>query len=170
VRDGNVAVAVAAVLAGCASPGGLSKDSSATDKESAVAERAKARWQALIKRNYQEAYGFFSPASKDNDQNHWPCTGEDSGIDYRSVSIDKVECVAEVCTVKLTLTYDYTAGEGQGRGHIPWTKAGSLTRGRLVCLSRDERSVAGIPQSGGRRAELFGNGMKAVITSVCCWS
>ena len=58
-------VAVAAVLAGCASLGGLSKDSPAAEKESAVAERAKARWQALIKRNYQEAYGFFSPASKD---------------------------------------------------------------------------------------------------------
>ena len=35
-------------------------------------------------------------------------------IEYRSVNIDKVECVAEVCTVKLTLTYDYPPGEGEG--------------------------------------------------------
>jgi len=108
-----LAIAVAAVLAGCASPGGLSKDSSAADKESAVAERAKARWQALIKRNYQEAYGFFSPASKDT-TSLAVFQAKVAGIDYRSASIDKVECVAEVCTVKLTLTYDYPQAKAKG--------------------------------------------------------
>lgn len=108
-----LAVAFAALLAGCASSGGLSKDSSATDKESAVAERAKARWQALIKRNYQEAYGFFSPASKDT-TSLATYQAKMAGMDYRSVSIDKVECVAEVCTVKLTLTYDYPQAKAKG--------------------------------------------------------
>jgi hypothetical protein len=105
-RAGVLAVALAAALAGCASPGGLSSDSSATEKESVVAERAKARWQALIKRNYQEAYGYFSPASKDT-TSLAVYQAKVAGIDYRAVRIDKVECKAEVCTVKLTLTYDY---------------------------------------------------------------
>jgi hypothetical protein len=108
-----VTVAVAAVLAGCASLGGLSKDSPAAEKESAVAERAKARWQALIKRNYQEAYGFFSPASRDT-TSLAVYQAKIAPIDYRSVSIDKVECVAEVCTVKLTLTYDYPQAKATG--------------------------------------------------------
>jgi hypothetical protein len=99
-------VAVAALAAGCATMGGLSKDSPAAAKESVVAERAKARWQALIKRNYQEAYGFFSPASKET-TSLTAYQAKIAAINYRSVNIDKVECAAEVCTVKLTLTYDY---------------------------------------------------------------
>ena len=101
------AVLVLALVAGCAAVGGgLTKDSPAAVKESAVAERAKARWQALINRNYQEAYGFFSPASRSTTP--LPAFQAKIGpIEYRSVNIDKVECVVEVCTVKLTLTYDY---------------------------------------------------------------
>ena len=106
-------VAVAAGVAGCAALGGLSKDSPAAEKESAVAERAKARWQALIKRNYQEAYGFFSPASKDATSLS-AYQSKIATIDYRSVSVDKVECAAEVCTVKLTLTYDYPPAKAKG--------------------------------------------------------
>ena len=106
-------VAVAAVVAGCASLGGLSKDSPAAEKESAVAERAKARWQALIKRNYQEAYGFLSPASRDA-TSLAAYQSKIAAIDYRSVSVNKVECAAEVCTVKLTLTYDYAPGKAKG--------------------------------------------------------
>lgn len=106
-------VAVAAVVAGCATLGGLSKDSPAAEKQSVVAERAKARWQALIKRDYQEAYGYFSPASKETTSLS-AYQAKIAAINYRSVSVDKVECVAEVCTVKLTLTYDYPPAKAKG--------------------------------------------------------
>jgi hypothetical protein len=108
-----LAVAVAALVAGCAAPGGLSKDSPAAEKETVVAERAKARWQALIKRDYQEAYGYFSTASKDT-TSLAAYQSKIAAMDYRSVSINKVECVAEVCTVKLTLTYDYPPAKAKG--------------------------------------------------------
>lgn len=106
-------VAVAALMAGCAGMGGLSKDSTAAEKESAVAERAKARWQALIKRNYEEAYGYFSPASKDA-TSLAAYQSKIAAMNYRDASVDKVQCVAEVCTVKLTLTYDYPPAKATG--------------------------------------------------------
>ena len=82
-------------------------------KEAVVAERATARWQALIKRDYNGAYAYFSPSSREattlsNFQTRI------AAIEYRAVSIDKVECVAEVCKVKLTLTYDYPPGKIKG--------------------------------------------------------
>jgi hypothetical protein len=113
-RWGAGLAAVALVMAGCASTGGgLSKDSPAAVKESAVAERAKARWQALVKRNYEEAYGYFSRTSKDT-TTLAAFQAKVASIEYRSVNVDKVECVAEVCTVKLTLTYDYAPAKAKG--------------------------------------------------------
>ena len=87
-----VLVVAVALVAGCAAMGGLSKDSPAAAKESAVAERAKARWQAMIKRNYEEAYGYFSATSK-NATTLAGFQAKVSPIQYRAVNIDKVECV-----------------------------------------------------------------------------
>jgi hypothetical protein len=108
-----LAVAVAAVVAGCAGMGGLTKDSPAAEKEAVVGERAKARWEALIKRNYQEAYGYFSPPSR-NQTTLSAFEAKLAPIEYRAVRIDKVECAGEVCTVKLTLTYDYPPARAKG--------------------------------------------------------
>lgn len=82
-------------------------------KEAVVAERATARWQALIKRDYNGAYAYLSPSSREattlsNFQTRI------AAIEYRTVTIDKVECMAEVCNVKLTLTYDYPPGKIKG--------------------------------------------------------
>ena len=107
------AVAVAALAAGCASMGGLTKDSPAAEKEAVVAERAKARWEALIKRNYQEAYGYFSPPSRDQTTLS-AFEAKVAPIEYRMVKIDKVECAGEACSVKLTLTYDYPPAKAKG--------------------------------------------------------
>jgi hypothetical protein len=45
--------------------GNLAKDSPSAAKEAAVTERATARWQALIKRDYSGAYAYFSPSSRE---------------------------------------------------------------------------------------------------------
>ena len=45
----GVVVALASLSAGCATIGGLTKDSPPEAKQAVVTERAKARWQALIK-------------------------------------------------------------------------------------------------------------------------
>jgi hypothetical protein len=112
IRLAALPVAVAAV-AGCAAMGGLTKDSPAAEKEAVVGERAKARWEALIRKNYHEANGYFSPPSKDQTTLS-AFQAKVASIEYRTVRIDKVECAAETCTVRLTLTYDYPQARVKG--------------------------------------------------------
>jgi hypothetical protein len=102
-----VLVLAAVAVAGCASArmDGLSKDSPAEVKQAAVGKRAAERWQALIRGDYQGAYAYFSAASREV----YPAAdfaARMSKIAYRGISVDKVECEAEVCTVSLTLKYD----------------------------------------------------------------
>lgn len=108
------AAVVAVAVGGCALlGGGLAKDAPPAVKEAAVAERANARWQALIKRDYEGAYKYSSPASREAT----PLDKFQSRIQfvqYRTVTIDKVDCVAEACNVKLTLTYDYPPAKAKG--------------------------------------------------------
>jgi hypothetical protein len=109
-----VAAVAVTMVAGCASMGGgLAKDAPAATKEAVVAARANARWQALIKRDYDGAYTYFSPSSRETTSLSKFQT-RIAAMEYRSVNIDKVECVAEVCNVKLTLTYDYPPGKTKG--------------------------------------------------------
>ena len=112
-RNRAMAVSVAVAAAGCASMGGVTKDSPAAEKEAVVGERAKARWEALIRRDYREAYGYFSPPSKDQTTLS-AFEAKVAPIEYRTVKIDKVQCAAEACTVRLTLTYDYPQARVKG--------------------------------------------------------
>ena len=115
IKWAGIVTLVAAVMgAGCTTPAvNLAKDSPRAAKEAAVTERANARWQALIKRDYSGAYAYFSPTSRETTSlPNFKARIE--AIEYRSVTIDTVECEAEVCTVKITLTYDYPPGRIKG--------------------------------------------------------
>ena len=101
----------AAFLVGCAGMGGLSADSSPEVKRDAVATRAKARWQHLIDRDLAGAYEFLSPASRATMPLDIYKAKHKVGM-YRSVKVDSVECEADACTVKLSLTYDYKRIKG----------------------------------------------------------
>ena len=115
VRWAAIASLIAALTgAGCATPvGDLGKDSPSAAKEAAVTERATARWQALIKKDYSAAYAFFSPSSRETTTLP-KFQSRIEAIEYRAITIDKVECEAEVCAVKLTLTYDYPPARIKG--------------------------------------------------------
>jgi len=108
-------LAVAVVTAaGCTTTsGGLAKDAPVAAREAAVAERAKARWEALIKRDYKAAYAYFSPASRQS----VPLPryqAQVEAIEYRAISVDKVKCEAEACKVMLKVTYDFPRAKIQG--------------------------------------------------------
>jgi hypothetical protein len=110
-----LAIGVAAMVAGCATTtgGGLTAVSPAAEKEKVVAERANARWQALINRDYKAAYEYLSQASRDA----MPLTrfqAQLQTIEHRAVTIEKVECAAEVCKVMLKLTYDFPPAKIKG--------------------------------------------------------
>jgi len=112
--DVGIVAMVAMVVAGCAAMGGgLDKGSPAAVKEAAVAERAKARWQLLIKRDYEGAYAYFSPSSREATTLS-KFEASIRTIEYRAVTIDKVECAAEACKVTLKLTYDYPPAKVTG--------------------------------------------------------
>jgi hypothetical protein len=98
---------------GCATTGGLTKDSSPEAKQAAVAARANARWQALIARDYKGAYAYLSPASRDAvSLSRYQERIE--AIEYRAATIERVECEAEVCRVFLRLTYDFPPAKARG--------------------------------------------------------
>jgi len=98
---------IAAVAAGCATTGGrLAPDSPAAVKQEAVGKRAEERWQAVIRGDYQAAYEYFSAASREV-ISAGGFAARMSKFAYRSAKVDKVECEREVCTVGLTLTYDF---------------------------------------------------------------
>ena len=99
------APAVAAViLSGCAGFW-ISKDSDPAAKEKVVAERAEARWQALIKGDLDGAYAFLSEGSKATTPLSVYKAKIKPGI-WRQARVDKVECEVEVCRAKLTVTID----------------------------------------------------------------
>lgn len=101
----------AAVLSGCAGVGGLSGDSPADAKREAVAERAKARWQRLIAGDLAGAYEYMSPASRATMPLDLYKAKHKVGM-YRAVKVDDVNCEREVCTVRLSITYDYKRFKG----------------------------------------------------------
>jgi hypothetical protein len=101
------ALGLAAALAGlavaaCAT---ITVDSAPELKQKVVAERAEARWQALIKGDVAGAYAFLSPASKKATPQQAYVSSIKPGL-WRKAKVDKVNCEAEVCTVQLAITYD----------------------------------------------------------------
>ena len=94
-------------LAGCA----INANSSAEAKQKVVAERAEARWQALIKGDVEGAYQYLSAGSKAATSLAVYKAKIKPGL-WRKAKVDKVECEAELCKVQLTITYDYRNMKG----------------------------------------------------------
>jgi hypothetical protein len=99
--------AVAFMLAGCAgmSQGVVQKGASAEQRQKIVAERAEARWQALINRDLDTAYTFLSPGSKAETSLETYKRRIKPGI-WREAKTDRVECEADVCKVTMRITFD----------------------------------------------------------------
>lgn len=76
-----------------------------------MAERASARWQAMVKGDWEGAYAYLSPGSREVT----PLTRFQSRsrvVQYRAAKVEKVTCEAEVCKVAVSLTYDHTVMKG----------------------------------------------------------
>ena len=102
------------LAAGCASlPGSLSPDSPADVKQAAVAERATARWQAIIKGEYEKAYGFSSEASRQT-ISFDRFRDRARMVAFREVQVRGVECAADTCKADVFVTYDHRRVQGVG--------------------------------------------------------
>ena len=99
------AVSAGLILAACATTGRVTAESPLEVKQTAVTERAKARWQAVISGDTAKAYGFLSPGSKAvTSLESYQARKSLSGI--RAADIESVACETEVCKVKLRITLD----------------------------------------------------------------
>jgi hypothetical protein len=95
-------VGLAAGLTGC---GSLSVDSAPEQKQKVVAERAQARWDALIKGDLDAAYQFLSAGSKAATPLATYKAKIKPGM-WRAVKVDRIECERNVCKVITLITYD----------------------------------------------------------------
>ena len=98
-------VFLAALSAACAT---LTPDSPNDEKVKIVMQRAEARWNAIIGKDFAAAYEYMSPATR--------ATVTPAGfktvasrIDYRSIKVTGATCDGGTCKVKLILTYDAAA-------------------------------------------------------------
>jgi hypothetical protein len=107
----GVVIALVVAVASCATTGGVTQDSSPEAKRAAVAERVKARWDALIDGNLDQAYTYLSPASREI-LSLAAYKQQARGSGYREVKVDSVECDGAVCKVRLMLTYDHRLMKG----------------------------------------------------------
>ena len=106
-----IGIALAVAVAGCATTGGLTQDSSPEVKRVAVTERVKARWGALIDGNLDLAYTYLSPASREIlSLAAYKQSARGSG--YREIKVESVECDGAACNVRLMLTYDHRLMKG----------------------------------------------------------
>lgn len=107
----RAALLAAAFLSGCASVGGISADTPEQAKRDAVAARAEARWQALIKGDLPAAYEYLSPASRATVPLDVYKAKHKVGL-YRSAKVESVDCVKDACTVRVNVVYDYKRFKG----------------------------------------------------------
>jgi hypothetical protein len=90
---------------------GSGAPASAEARRQAVEARVNARWDALIKGDLDAAYALLSPASREATTLEMFKRNTRAG-GFREARIDKVECGAELCTVKLSVTYDHRLMKG----------------------------------------------------------
>jgi len=107
---GFVMVLLVAV-AGCATIGGLTKESPPEVKSATVTERVKARWAALIDGNLDLAYTYLSPASREI-LSLAAYKQQARAAGYRAIKVESVECDGAICKVQLMLTYDHRLMKG----------------------------------------------------------
>src|SRR4029453_10189902 len=105
---------VVALLAACASTTGqlfVSEESPPEVKQEGVSARATGRWNALLRGDLATAYEYLSPGSKAVMSLEVYKGKHKIGM-YRAAKVESVACEVDVCTVKISLTYDYKRTKG----------------------------------------------------------
>jgi hypothetical protein len=128
------AILVAVALTGCASMSGSMKDLTPDAKKALVTERVNARWDLLIKGDLDGAYKFFSAGSQEAVPLKVYKAKVKAGM-WRSVRIDGMDCDAEICEVRMTLTYDHRLMKGV---QTPFRETWILEKGNAWYVYRDQ--------------------------------
>lgn len=81
------------------------------DPVTLVKSRAEARWQALIDKDLDKAYAFFSEGTRQAMSLEQYKQRTKPGM-WRKVEVESAECKDAVCQVKLQITYDHKQWKG----------------------------------------------------------
>lgn len=109
--------AVAIALAGCATLG--------QPPEVAVKERSQARWDALVKGDFDAAYGYMSPGSRAV-QSQANYAGSLRKGFWTSAKVDRVVCATkQACDVELTIEYEFQGHSRKTPLKETWVREGS---------------------------------------------
>jgi hypothetical protein len=93
--------------------------------ETIVRERAQARWDALVKNDFNAAYGYLSPGSRS------VITAPDYAASLRqgfwkAATVEKVECgSAQLCEVTATIEYEHMGRRTKTPLRESWIRDGS---------------------------------------------
>ncbi|NWG73170.1 MAG: hypothetical protein HXY24_00930 [Rubrivivax sp.] len=97
-RRALVAALLTGALAGCASLSGKPED--------VVRARAQARWDALLKGDYERAYGYITPGGRAVVPYATYRGRIGNAVTWKSAEVASVTCeTLEKCTVKVKVTY-----------------------------------------------------------------
>jgi len=112
-----VATSTLVGLAACASvPGGGERapaalPSTAEARQALVKQRAEARWELLIKGDFDGAYQFMSAGSRETTSlERFKANIRHNA--FRAIKTESVTCDGDACTVRLALTYDHSSMKG----------------------------------------------------------
>ena len=111
------------LTAACATLGPTSPNE---EKVKVVTERATARWKAIIGKDFAAAYEYMSPASRTTVTRAGFSTIA-SRLDYKDAKVNEVTCDAEICKVKLLITYDAKMMKGV---HSPLEESWVIDKGQ----------------------------------------
>ena len=90
-----------------------------------VKERAQARWDALVKEDFNAAYGYLSPGSRSVTSATDYAASLRRGF-WKSAVVEKVECgSAQSCDVNATIEYEFMGRRTKSPLRETWIRDGS---------------------------------------------
>jgi hypothetical protein len=88
---------------------GLNSCGSSPPPEEAVRERALERWQALMQRDMEKAYGYLSPGYRAVTSLDLYRARFGSAVRWTDANVKKVACTDKACDVTVNVHYQYMA-------------------------------------------------------------
>lgn len=169
-HPGPVAVVLVGILglSSCAvSPVGDGSGAAATPeaRNAAVTTRANARWDALIKGDLDAAYLYLSPASREATSLAQYKRGTRRG-GFSAAKVEAVECSADLCTVKLMITYDHRLMKGI---QTPLEETWIWDKGQPWLVYRESVRCKKSTRGSTRQAPFVCQKQQAVIRFARCW-
>jgi len=98
------AIVMILLLVGCSPP---------RTPEEVVAERAQARWDALVARDFDSAYSFHSPGYRAQTQaSSFAALMITRPVRWDNAEVTAVECEEDICNVEVSLAYTAVGAPG----------------------------------------------------------